>query len=73
MEKMAPAHFAHPDLQTARVPGEVHREFTNPLCHRARMESSITPLIYPCHFPVESRPGSSHWRFLSHPLDEDLI
>ena len=34
MEKMVPAHSAHPDLQTARVPGEVHREFTNHLCHR---------------------------------------
>lgn len=31
----APAHSAHPYLHTARMPGEVHREFTNLLCHRA--------------------------------------
>lgn len=58
---------------TAQMPGKFTESLQTPFVTKHCMEPSITPLIYPCHFPVESRPASSQWHFLSHPLDEDFI
>lgn len=71
-EKM-PAHFAQPALQTGKCQGKFTDSLQTSFVTGRCMEPSITPLIYPCHFPVESRPVSGHWHFLSHPLDEDFI
>lgn len=68
-----PAHFAHPDLQTAECQGKFTESLQTSFVTKRCMEPSVMLLIYPCHFPVESRPVSSHWHFLSHPLDEDFI
>lgn len=63
-------------IHTSGLP-QCHGKFTQSLqtsfVTEPCMEPSITPLIYPCHFPEESGPASSQWRFLSHPLDEDFI
>lgn len=75
MGEMAPAHPAHPHLRptTTECQGKFTESLQPSFVTERCMEPSITPLIYPCHFPEESRPASSQWRFLSHPLDEDFI
>lgn len=64
-----PIHTSTPPECQGKFTESLQTSFVTEHC----MEPSIMSVIYSCHFPVESRPVSSQWRFLSHPLDEDFI